>query len=307
MSIKHNESETPCSSERGTRFPPLLQEHENESLDQRHITQTKMLAVRSGGSLDQHDWLASEEPLEIRVNGPGQELVSVSVTMRTPGNDHELAVGFLYTEGLIRSHTEIVAVEADDLRRDGRPCNVVTVHLVHAFDPAPLKRNFYATSSCGICGKASLAQIAVHCPPVAPGPVLARSVLIHLPTLLRNAQQVFTQTGGLHAAGVFDITGHLVSLREDVGRHNAVDKVVGQGVLAGEACLANHILLVSGRTSFEIMQKATMARIPIICAVSAPSSLAVEVARRFRMTLIGFLRGHNFNVYTHPERIALDR
>jgi FdhD protein len=181
----------------------------------------------------------------------------------------------------------------------------VTVQLAHAFDPAPLQRNFYATSSCGICGKASLAQIAVHCPPVAPGPALARSVLVSLPVTLRGAQQIFAQTGGLHAAGLFDVTGQLVSLREDVGRHNAVDKVVGQTVLAGKSPLTNHILLVSGRTSFEIMQKAAVAQIPIVCAVSAPSSLAVEVAQRFHMTLVGFLRGDNFNVYTHPERIAL--
>jgi FdhD protein len=275
------------------------------SANQQNMTRTSVLAMRNGSVLDQCDWLASEEPLEIRVQGPSQELVSIAVTMRTPGNDRELAVGFLYTEGLIRSHDEIVAVEADDLQRDGLPCNVVTVHLAHPFDPAPLKRNFYATSSCGICGKASLEQIAVQCPPVVPGPVLARSVLVTLPITLRDAQQVFEQTGGLHAAGLFDVPGRLVSLREDVGRHNAVDKLVGQMLLAGKSPLANHILLVSGRTSFEIMQKAAMAQISIVCAVSAPSSLAVEVAKRFRMTIVGFLRGDNFNVYTHAERIAL--
>jgi len=270
------------------------------------MTATSVLAIRNGSVLDQRDWLASEEPLEIRVQGPGQKLVSIAVTMRTPGHDHELAAGFLYTEGLIRSGDEIVAIEADELRRDGRPCNVVSVQLSHSFDQARLKRNFYATSSCGICGKASLEQIAVQCPPVAPGPVLARSVLVTLPTALRTAQQVFEQTGGLHASGLFDVTGQLVSLREDVGRHNAVDKLVGQMLLAGKSSLADHILLVSGRTSFEIMQKAAMAQIPVVCAVSAPSSLAVEVARRFHITLVGFLRGDNFNVYTHPERIALD-
>jgi len=270
------------------------------------VTRTQVLAARNGTLLDQPDWLATEEPLEIRVQGPDQEVVSVAVTMRTPGNDDELAVGFLYTEGLIRSRAEVVAVNARPRLREEQPCNVVTVRLSHPFDLAPLKRNFYATSSCGICGKASLEQIAVHCAPVAPGPVLAHSVLVGLSATLRQAQPVFEQTGGLHASGLFDVTGQLLSLREDVGRHNAVDKLVGQMVLAGEMPLAERILLVSGRTSFEIMQKAAMARVPIVCAVSAPSSLAVEVAQRFRMTLVGFLRDHSFNVYTHPERIALD-
>ncbi|MBI3798846.1 MAG: formate dehydrogenase accessory sulfurtransferase FdhD [Deltaproteobacteria bacterium] len=228
----------------------LLQPMTSDSATPQNMTSTKVLAIRNGSVLDQRDWLASEEPLEIRVQGRGQEFVSVAVTMRTPGHDHELAVGFLYTEGLIRSRDEIVAIEADGLRRDGRPCNVVSVQLAHSFDSARLKRNFYATSSCGICGKASLEQIAVHCPPVAPGPVLARSVLVTLPTTLRSAQQVFEQTGGLHASGLFDVAGRLVSLREDVGRHNAVDKLVGQMVLAGKSSLADHILLVSGRTSY---------------------------------------------------------
>jgi FdhD protein len=243
--------------------------------------------------------------LEIRVQGPDQNALSVAVTMRTPGNDDELAIGFLYTEGLIHSRAEIVDIEANTQQFNGQPCNTATVMLSHLFDPAPLKRNFYATSSCGICGKASLEQVAIHCPPVAPGPVLPGSVLTELPPVLRQAQQVFDQTGGLHASGLFDLTGKLVSLREDVGRHNAVDKLVGQMVLAGEMPLSERVLLVSGRTSFEIMQKAAMARVPIVCAVSAPSSLAVEVAKRFRMTLVGFLRDQSFNVYSHPERIAL--
>jgi FdhD protein len=266
-----------------------------------------LLSVRGGVVLDRTDLLAAEEPLEIRVQGPDQGALSVAVTMRTPGHDDELAIGFLYTEGLIHSRAEIVDIEANTLRLNGQPCNTATVMLSHPFDPAPLKRNFYATSSCGICGKASLEQIAVYCAPVASGPVLPSSILTRLPPLLRQAQQVFDQTGGLHASGLFDLTGQLVSLREDVGRHNAVDKLVGQRVLAGEMPLSERVLLVSGRTSFEIMQKAAMAHVPIVCAVSAPSSLAVEVAKRFRMTLVGFLRGQSFNVYSHPERIALDR
>ena len=288
------------------RFTPFLRRRESESPRARNVTRTQVLAARNGTLLDQPDWLATEEPLEIRVQGPAQEAVSVAVTMRTPGNDHELAVGFLYAEGLIRSGAEIVSIDSGPVLQKEQPCNIVTVRLSHSFDLAPLKRNFYATSSCGICGKASLEQIAVHCAPVAPGPVLAHSVLVGLSATLRQAQPVFEQTGGLHASGLFDVTGQLLSLREDVGRHNAVDKLVGQMVLAGEMPLAERILLVSGRTSFEIMQKAAMARVPIVCAVSAPSSLAVEVARRFSMTLVGFLRDHSFNVYTHPERIALD-
>jgi FdhD protein len=271
------------------------------------MERTQLLAVRTGTSAVQTDLLAAEEPLEIRVQGAGQKAVSVAVTMRTPGHDHELAVGFLYSEGLLQSCEELVAVESGSAFLKTQPCNIVTIRLSRSFDPASLKRNFYATSSCGICGKASLDQIAIHCAPVASGPVLPRSVLVGLPTVLRQAQQVFDHTGGLHASGLFDVTGQLLSLREDVGRHNAVDKLVGQMLLAQKMPLTQQTLLVSGRTSFEIMQKAAMARIPIVCAVSAPSSLAVESAKRFGMTLVGFLRDHSFNVYTHPERIALDR
>ena len=265
-----------------------------------------VLTSRHGAGLDRADWLATEEPLEIRVQGPGQEPASVSITMRTPGHDYALAVGFLYAEGLIRSRAELVDLTPDSSTPDGQPCNIVTVRLSHPFDPTSLQRHFYTTSSCGICGKASLEQIAVHCGPVAPGPVLARSVLLDLPATLRQAQQIFEQTGGLHASGLFDVSGRLLMHREDVGRHNAVDKLIGQRVLAGNIPLTEQILLVSGRTSLEIMQKAAMAQVPIVCAVSAPSSLAVEVAQRFRMTLIGFLRDQSFNLYTHPERLALE-
>jgi len=272
----------------------------------RTAARKSILALRQEEACTQPDWLAVEEPLEIRVQGPDQDMVRVAVTMRTPGYDQELAVGFLYSEGLIRSWADLLAVHADSPEQAMPPCNVVTVHLARAFDPAVLQRHFYATSSCGICGKASLEQIAVHCSPVAPGPVVARSVLIDLPTTLRRAQQIFEQTGGLHAAGLFDVTGRLLLLREDVGRHNAVDKLVGQMVLSGGVPLAEQLLLVSGRTSFEIMQKAAMAQVPIVCGVSAPSSLAVEVAQQFGMTLVGFLRHQGCNVYTHTERIALE-
>ena len=225
--------------------------------------------------------------------------------MRTPGHDAELAAGFLYTEGLIRSRAEIVDIEADTQRLNGQPCNTATVTLSHAFDATSLKRNFYATSSCGICGKASLEQIAVHCDPVPPGPIVPRSLIVIFRKRCGETQELFDQTGGLHATGLFDLSGRLLVLREDVGRHNAVDKVIGHRLLADEMPLSDHVLMVSGRLSFEIMQKAAMARVPIVCAVSAPSSLAVEIAKRFRMTLVGFLRDRSFNVYSHPERIAL--
>ena len=305
MLNEHNENNLPPTAREEGKNMPLFQRTEDERLRRRQIVQADVLAMRNRVRFDQADWLAAEEPLEIRVCGPDQDAISVAVTMRTPGHDHELAIGFLYTEGLVRSCKEIVAIDSGPALLQEQPCNIVTVRLSHSFDPAPLKRNFYATSSCGICGKASLEQIAIHCAPVASGPVLPGSVLPGLPPVLRQAQQVFDQTGGLHASGLFDMTGRLVSLREDVGRHNAVDKLVGQAVLAGETPLSERVLLVSGRTSFEIMQKAAMARIPIVCAVSAPSSLAVEVAKRFRMTLVGFLRDQSFNVYSHPERIAL--
>ena len=285
-------------------LPLLSSQHASHLLPD--LVPTQVLAMRNGSFLDQADWLAAEEPLEIRVEGPDQVAIRVAVTMRTPGHDRELAVGFLYTEGLLPCRDAVVSINTGSAAESTRPCNIVTVRLSHPFDATILQRNFFATSSCGVCGKASLEQIAVRCAPVAPGPVMADAVLVRLPERMRQAQQLFEQTGGLHAASLFDITGRLLSLREDVGRHNAVDKLVGEMLLAGEVPLAQQILLVSGRTSFEILQKAAMAGIPIICAVSAPSSLAVEVASHFGMTMVGFLREHRFNVYTHPERIVLD-
>jgi FdhD protein len=244
--------------------------------------------------------------MEIRVEGPGSEALSVAVTMRTPGGDFELAAGFLFTEGLIGSRDEIRRVSyCEDLAPDEQHYNVVTVELTGAFDAERLKRNFYTTSSCGICGKATLEHVEVACARVAPGPEVSREVISRLPNELRRAQRVFDQTGGLHAAGLFAPTGKLLSLREDVGRHNAVDKVVGEALLAGDVPLAGRILFVSGRTSFEIVQKAGVAGIPVVAAVSAPTSLAVDAAERLGMTVVGFVRDERFNVYTHPDRIAV--
>ncbi|HXY73621.1 MAG TPA: formate dehydrogenase accessory sulfurtransferase FdhD [Actinomycetota bacterium] len=269
------------------------------------VTSARVTAVRGGQALERADRLATEEPMEIQVRGPGQEAESVAVTMRTPGHDFELAAGFLFTEGLIHSAHQIESVKYCDTDVPEQLYNVVTVILTEAFDPGTFKRNFYATSSCGVCGKASIDQVQVSCAPLAPGPVLGASVLSRLPDELRKAQRVFDQTGGLHACGLFDARGALVSVREDVGRHNALDKLVGQMLLEERLPLSARVLQVSGRVSFEIVQKAAMAGVPIVAAVSAPSSLAVSSARELGMTLVGFSRGDRFNMYTHEERIDL--
>jgi FdhD protein len=242
--------------------------------------------------------------MEIRAGGPDQDPASVAVTMRTPGSDFELAAGFLFTEGLI-SAGEIASVSYCDDPDELQAFNVVTVRLNRPFDGELLKRNFFATSSCGVCGKASLEQVEAKCERLSVGPEVDAGVLIELPDVLRSKQRIFEVTGGLHAAGLFDSSGRFVAAREDVGRHNAVDKLVGKHVLAGEVPLNEVILTVSGRVSFEIVQKAAMAGIPIIVAVSAPSNLAVETAEKVGMTVVGFARGDSCNIYSHPDRIKL--
>jgi FdhD protein len=270
----------------------------------RNVTPTTIVAVNAGVRSERPDVLATEEPMEIRVAGPGQDAMSVAVTMRTPGGDYELAVGFLFTEGLIGPADVTRVAYCDDLDDEEQRYNVVTVTLTRPFDHDSLHRNFFATSSCGICGKAALEDVQVRCAPVGPGPQLSSAVLATLPDVLRSNQRVFERTGGLHAAGLFTAEGTLLTLREDVGRHNAVDKVIGEQLLAGRIPLAGHVLQVSGRVSFEIVQKAAVAGIPILSAVSAPSSLAVEAGERFGMTVVGFVRDGRCNVYTHPERIT---
>ncbi|MEX0754088.1 MAG: formate dehydrogenase accessory sulfurtransferase FdhD [Actinomycetota bacterium] len=270
----------------------------------RNVVRRPIVAVKGGERSERPDTLAAEEPMEIRVGGPGQEAGSVAVTMRTPGGDFELAVGFLVTEGLIAPSGDLERVAyCEDVGPDDQRYNIVTVRLTRPFDADLVRRNFYATSSCGVCGKASIDDVQVHCAPVASGPVVEASVIGTLPDALRRAQRVFDRTGGLHAAGLFDPEGTLISLREDVGRHNAVDKVVGEQVLVGGLPLADRILQVSGRVSFEIVQKAAVAGIPVIAAVGAPSSLAVETAERFEMTVLGFVRDDRFNIYSGAERI----
>jgi FdhD protein len=271
----------------------------------RHVTTTRIVAVRGSALEYRADRVVGEEPLEIRAAGPGQAPVAVAVTMRTPGNEDELAVGFLRTEGLIEG-PEVFRIETGDPAEMNQPDDRVTVRLSRPFDASVVaERHFVATASCGICGKASLDEVAVRSAPLAPGPVVLRAVVLALPDLLRAAQRAFDETGGLHAAGLFTPAGELIAIREDVGRHNALDKLVGSQVLAKAMPLGQRILMVSGRVSFEIIQKAAVAGIPIVCAVSAPSDLAIEAADRLGVTLVGFLRGDGFNVYAHDERIDL--
>jgi FdhD protein len=271
----------------------------------REIGEVELLAVRDLSATRRTDPVAVEEPLEIRAEGPAQAAVQIAVTMRTPGHDAELAVGFLFTEGLVRTRDDLQKPPVRELAVEGSPGNVVTVRLSRAFDAERLKRNFYATSSCGICGKASLDHLDTAAPPLGAGVTLARSALVRLPGALREAQAVFEQTGGLHATGAFDRAGKLLVVREDVGRHNAMDKVIGRMLLDRQVPLADRVLMLSGRVSFELVQKAAMAGVTVLCAVSAPSSLAVQAAARLGMTVVGFLRGDSFNVYTHPDRIDL--
>ncbi len=248
------------------------------------------------------DDLAVEEPLEIRVvlaETLGDEQ-SLAVTMRTPGQDGDLAVGFLFTEGLIRNRADVVAVEpvANNAVR-------VVVGQLQAEALARTERHGFVSSSCGVCGKRTIAAVQARAgQEISPGPVLAPEVLLGLPARLREAQGNFARTGGIHASALFDMNGNLDSVREDVGRHNALDKLIGAELLAGRIPVDGSVLLVSGRASFELVQKAIMAGIPLLAAVGAPSSLAVDLADRTGMTLVGFLRDGRFNVYAGPERIA---
>jgi FdhD protein len=271
----------------------------------RHVTSRRIVAVR-GESLEvRDDRVVGEAPLEIRAAGPRQDPVAVAVTMRTPGNEAELAVGFLRTEGLLDGQ-DVLGTSGGDPGTLSQPDDTIVVRLSKTFDDSKVaERHFVATASCGICGKASIDEVALRTQPLPAGPVVSRSVILALPDLLRAAQRAFDETGGLHAAGLFTPKGELLALREDVGRHNAIDKLVGSQVLAGAMPLHDRVLMVSGRVSFEIVQKAAVAGIPIVCAVSAPSDLAIETAERLGVTLVGFLRGDGFNVYAHDARIDL--
>ncbi|HKH56961.1 MAG TPA: formate dehydrogenase accessory sulfurtransferase FdhD [Rubrobacter sp.] len=272
-------------------------------------TKTRVRVVEDGGMRVRPDALATEEPMEIRLlAGPTKQ--TVAVTMRTPGADFELAAGFLYGEGIVTCPEDILKISycVDPDIDAEQQYNIVNVELRSGreFDLRPLERHFYTTSACGVCGKASLEQLELRgCPVISPGPEVSAETIYSLPETLREAQGLFDATGGLHAAALFDGEGELLALREDVGRHNATDKLVGWALLEGRLPLSEHVVLVSGRSSFEIMQKCLTAGVPIVSAISAPSSLAVDVAREFEMTLVGFLRGGRFNVYAGADRVRI--
>lgn len=260
----------------------------------------RLLRVREGAGEEADDALATEEPLEIRVNGE-----AVAVAMRTPGDDAELVRGFLLTEGLVRAPADVLSLTEVAGAWDKTPGNVWDARVPPEVAAArPWKRNLYATSSCGVCGKASIEMVRALRPRVASALRVRAETLYTLPDRLGDAQPVFGRTGGLHAAALFTTGGELVALREDVGRHNAVDKVVGWAASIGSLPLADALVVVSGRAGFEIVQKAAVAGAPLVAAVGAPSSLAVELAEEAGVTLVGFLRGRGFNLYTHPERVV---
>ncbi len=267
---------------------------------------------RDGERQSLADSVAVEEPLEIRLgfNTPdGRAVRSISITMRTPGNDEELAAGFLYGESIVRERGDIASIETcGPAAPDSGNHNVIRVELGSnvPVDLARLERHFYTTSSCGVCGKTSMDALKVVGvePPADGSGAFSERMLVAMPDKLRAAQRTFDETGGLHAAGAFDRDGELVAVMEDVGRHNAVDKVVGRLLLDGRLPASDLGLLVSGRASFELVQKTLVAGMPLIAAVSAPSSLAVDLAREFRMTLLGFLRGESFNVYAGEARLC---
>lgn len=286
-------------------------------------SQTSVEKVTGRASRQLLDQLAIEEPLEIQITyGPSnsRQTTSISITMRTPGNDFDLAVGFLMTEGVVHNASDIEQISyaahpvsgsaqfplIGDATKPDSKHNIVRVGLAThvTVSLASLQRNFYTTSSCGICGKASLLALHTVCPPRATNNFRADAQMLYsLPGRLRSSQGVFERTGGLHGAGLFDSIGDLLALREDVGRHNAVDKLIGSEFLADRTPLRERVLLLSGRASFELLQKAMMGGIPMVAAVGAPSSLAVDVAKEFDITLVGFLRDDHFNIYHGSQRI----
>ncbi|MGI9126293.1 MAG: formate dehydrogenase accessory sulfurtransferase FdhD [Mycobacterium sp.] len=270
------------------------------------VTSRRMAIHRSGEQFaERAETLVVEEPLEIRVNGS-----AVSVTMRTPGSDIELARGFLLTEGVIAERDDVATVRycrGADQPEGVNSYNVLDVTLRPGIAvPQSVVRNFYTTSSCGVCGKASLDAVKLasrHSPGDDPSTVAA-ATMAAMPAQLRSAQKVFAATGGLHAAALFGVDGSVLAVREDIGRHNAVDKVIGWALESGRIPLAGSVLVVSGRASFELTQKAVMAGVPIMAAVSAPSSLAVDLATQSGLTLVAFLRGDSMNVYSRPDRVT---
>lgn len=265
-----------------------------------------VLALDEERRAPKHDDVVGEEPLEIRLVAGGKTQ-TLAVTMRTPGNDFELAAGFLYSEGIVRTRVEIAGISycIDAAIDEEQRYNIVNVELRDALpDLTRFERHFTMSSSCGVCGRAqldSLRELGVK--PLDDAVRVSSSLLYDLPVRMRESQRIFSSTGGLHAAALFSERGEPIVVREDVGRHNAVDKLVGWGLLNSRIPFSRTLLIVSGRTSYEILQKSAMAGVPIVCSVSAPSSLAVELAREFNITLVGFLRGKRANVYAAPERV----
>jgi FdhD protein len=288
------------------------------------VRHAEIIRVKRGAIAGLQDVVAVEEPLEIQlVYGPAadRKVKSISITMRTPGNDDELAAGFLMTEGVVRDATHIASIGAPSTLKTALPngadarqvalptgirSQVIRVELSPEVEVSmsTLERNFYTTSSCGVCGKASLLALRTLCPlPQRDNFMIRSDILSTLPQQLGPVQAAFKETGGLHAASLFTADGELHSVREDVGRHNAVDKLLGEAFLRDDVPLRNHLLLLSGRASFELLQKAVMGGIPMVAAIGAPSSLAIEVAREFSITLVGFLRPESFNIYSAPHRV----
>lgn len=271
--------------------------------------EVEAIALDGNAQSRKYDRVVTEEPLELRLAAGGTQR-TLAVTMRTPGNDFELAGGFVYGEGIIRRHDEIAELTycIDPAVDPAQRYNIVTIELRAgraAPDFARFERHFTMSSACGVCGRAQLESLReLGAAPIVDGVCVAAELLYKLPERMREAQRTFATTGGLHAAALFDERGDMVALREDVGRHNAVDKVVGWALLNGQLPARRRILLVSGRASYEILQKAVMAGIPIVASVSAPSSLAVDLAREFNVTLAGFVRGERANLYAASERIA---
>jgi FdhD protein len=272
-------------------------------------TNTSIVRLNGDNAVNENDWVATEEPLEIRLKfhtPSGITVKSISVTMRTPGQDKELAIGFLYTEGIIHAATDVI----DAAFADAKDKNVIIVSLQpHCrADISKLERNFYTTSSCGVCGKSSIEAVRTTCNilDTKDNITISPTLLYSLPDKLRSQQSVFESTGGLHACAIFSLEGELLALHEDAGRHNALDKLIGSSLLNDKLPLNEHILLLSGRTSFELVQKAVMAGIKIITSVGAPSSLAVQMADEWGITLVGFLRNERCNIYTGAQRINVN-
>lgn len=250
------------------------------------------------------DLLSVEEPLLIQLISGEENVVNIkldlSVTMRTPGNDRELALGFLFTEGIIRGMDDVLQVVLEEGKVQ------VALRDFESLDLKKIERHFYTTSSCGVCGKASIDAVRLACPIIVPAKSwsVTSDILLGLSDTLRKKQDGFEYSGGIHASGLFDLEGNLLDISEDVGRHNALDKMIGRALQRGEVPMFNRILLLSGRASFELVQKASMAGLRMICAIGAPSSLAVELAEEYHITLVGFLKSNRFNVYTAPQRVV---